>query len=408
MTISIQLSRRDVFLIILALLVGFIIFTRLPGQVDKEPTKQQLDKFKTVYEIIRLNYVKEVSGDALLTRALKGMMTNLDPYSDYLTPEEYEELQTGIKGEFGGVGIEISMEDGILTVVTPLEDTPAFRAGILAGDRILEIDSKSAEGLSLTDSVRLIRGKPGTKVRLLVLHKGESRPVEIILTREVIKLNSVKDASIIDERNKVGYVRVTTFQEDTPQAFQSAVEGLREAGMKSLIVDLRFNSGGLLDSAVALSNKFIKSGVIVSTRGRIKESIQTFEAEPANATFAGIPLAVLVNGSSASASEIFAGAIQDYKKGTLIGTATYGKGSVQIPLELPGDKSAVKLTIAHYYTPSGKCLQRDKDKSHGLDPDVLVELTTEEETELIKARLKNDKDFKDKQLKKAIEVLTKR
>ncbi|MBI4713066.1 MAG: S41 family peptidase [Planctomycetes bacterium] len=347
------------------------------------PRGEDLKKLESVYKIIKENYVDEVADGKLFENAFEGMLKGLDPYSEYMTADEYKEFMVATKGEFGGIGVEITVEDGILTVITPLEDTPAFRAGILAGDRILEIDGESTEGMSSSDSAKLVRGKPGTQVVLTVLHKGETAPVKIALTREIIKIRSVKNAQIIDEDLAIGYLRITAFQEDTIELFDEAVKKLTTEGMKSLIIDLRFNGGGLMDMAVKLSNRFIKSGTIVSIKGKKKDDVTIVRAEESEATLGELPLAVLVNGGSASASEVFAGAMQDNHRGNLVGSNTFGKASVQTIFTLENG-AAVKLTIAHYYTPLGRSINRDKSKkNYGLKPDSLVEVTPTQEAALI-------------------------
>jgi carboxyl-terminal processing protease len=394
---------------VFALIAAFLVATKISGgSSDSQTIEKEVKKIVTVYEIIKDNYVHDVKTEDIFNSAFKGMLNNLDPYSDYFSPDEYKEFQISMKGELTGVGMEITMENGMLKVIAPLEDSPAFRAGILAGDHILEIDGESTESFTLSDCFRRIIGKEGTEVTLTLLHQGEDNPKKITVIREKIKIKSVKYAHIIDKEENIGYIRITNFQEDTSESFVEEVKSLQGKGMKSLIIDLRFNGGGLMVPSVEISNMFIKDGLIVSTKGRAEDSREPYKAEPKNAVFDGLPLVILVNGYTASASEIFSGAIQDHKKGILVGSRTYGKGLVQTLVEIPGDKSAVKLTVSKYYTPSGKCLQRQKDKNYGLDPDELVELTTAEEVELLKSRSQEKPvDIKhDKQLAKAVEKLS--
>lgn len=422
MNIFRQINLKHILSLLLILSLGFLGYTKLGGQTANQPeddVQKQIKKFVEVYEIVKSKYVRALSTEEVFNNALKGMLGKLDHYSDYLTAQEYDDFEVEMKGEFAGVGVEINIEDGTLTVITPLEDSPAFRVGMLPGDRILEIDGESTDGLSISECGKRIRGKPNTKVTFTVLHKGENLPIKMTINREIVKVNSVKQAKIIDDKNKIGYLRITKFQEDTLKSFEEAMQKLKESGIKSLIIDLRFNGGGVMDPAIELANKFISQGVIISTKGREKGANQTFMADPKKATLTELPLVLLVNGGTASASEIFAGAVQDYSKGILVGSRTYGKGVIQTVINLPEDKTAVKLTIARYYTPSGKCLQRDKDKNYGLDPDILLDLTPQQEGELLKNRSKEEiisptentppketpSKFEDLQLQKALERL---
>jgi len=315
----------------------------------------------------------------------------------------------------------VSQEDDNLIVITPLEDTPAFRAGILAGDQILEIDGEPIDTLSLQDCIQKVRGQPGTQITFTVLHKGKETPGKITLIREIIKIKSIKQAKIIDESHKIAYLRITSFQEDTFSTFTEAMQQLQNDGLKSLIIDLRFNGGGLLDEAVEIANRFIREGTIVSTKGRDPDANSVIKADPKKAIFVDLPIVVLVNGGTASASEILAGCLQDYSRGILVGSRTYGKGSVQAVFPVAEDKSSVKLTIAKYYTPSGKCIHREKGKKdYGLEPDVAIPMTSEQEAELFKARQEEEiinpdpnqppkpTPFMDIQLKKAVEILSKK
>lgn len=383
---------------------------------DKKLLEDYFTKIGSVYNAIKTNYVSEVSAQAIFENALKGMVARLDPYSEYFNADEYREFQIDTKGEFGGIGIVVTYEDGVITIITPLEDTPAFRAGILAGDQIIEIEGESIEGLSFQKCIKRMRGHPGTQITLTVLHKQNTVPEKITITREIIKVKTIKQPKIIDEVYKIGYIRITAFHEDTLNSFSEAVQKLQRKNMKSLIIDLRFNGGGLLEQAVELTNLFIPQGIIVSTRGRQPNDVKTMEADPKKTIYSGLPLVILVNGGSASASEIFAGALQDHQRATLVGSRTYGKGSVQVVYEISEDKSAVKLTIAKYYTPSGKCIQREKGKKdYGLEPDVVVAMTVEQEAELLKSRreveiiqpspTEKPLPFEDIQLQKAIELL---
>lgn len=374
-----------------------------------------VDRLKTLHDMIQEVYVNDVESEKIYEGAAKGMLSQLDPFSEYFTPDEYKELQIDTTGEFGGLGIEISIEDTWLTVITPIEDTPAFRAGVLAGDRVIEIEGETTEGYTTTMAVKRLRGKPGTSVTITVMHRGGLAPEKITITRDIIKLKSVKGARFVDTEKTVGYVRVTAFQEDTTANLEKAVRDLTAQGAKALIVDLRFNGGGLLDEAIGLVDLFIEKGVIVSTRGRLEKENKVFSAR-ADDDLPDVPLAVLVNDSSASASEIFAGAIRDHHRGVIVGSRTYGKGSVQtiIPFE---DASAVKLTTAKYYTPSGECIHKERGaRKWGIEPDIKIELTPQQMADLQKHRStedivpnpseKKDEDkFEDVQLLRAVDVL---
>ncbi|MDI6733446.1 MAG: S41 family peptidase, partial [Planctomycetota bacterium] len=365
---KIKSSLLNISLIALVVLVvWFIITARTADNINasvkegsKANIKSNLDELKNLYSLIADKFVVEPNKDQLFENAMKGMVSALDPYSEYMNAEEYNEFVESTRGEFGGIGVEITIEDGFITVVTPIEDTPAFRAGLLPGDKILEIDGVSAEGMSITECARRVRGKPVTSVTLKILHKNDDMPVNITLVREIIKIKSVKDVGIIDKKHRIGYLRITAFQEDTLKLFDEGLKKLQEQGMKSLIIDVRFNGGGLMETSVKIANRFIAQGIIVSVKGRI--FTEERKSEPDSATVSDIPVVVLVNGSSASASEIVAGALQDHRRATLIGSRTYGKGSVQsvFPITDAGGKTikgAIKLTIARYYTPSGRCLE---------------------------------------------------
>lgn len=375
-----------------------------------------LDRLRTLHDMIKEVYVNDVESEKIYEGAAKGMLSQLDPFSEYFTPDEYKELQIDTTGEFGGLGVEISIEDNWLTVITPIEGTPAFRAGILAGDRIVEIEGETTEGYTTTMAVKRLRGKPGTSVTITVFHRGSTTPEKITITRDIIKLKSIKGARLIDAEKKVGYVRVVSFQEDTAASFERAARDLLAQGAKALVVDLRFNGGGLLDEAVDLVDLFIEDGVIVSTRGRLERENKVLRAKKGN-DLPRVPLAVLVNDSSASASEIFAGAIRDHHRGVIVGSRTYGKGSVQTIIPFEEDDAAVKLTTAKYYTPSGECIHKDRGaRKWGIDPDIKIELTPQQMADLQRHRStediipnpnekKEEDRFEDVQLLRAVDVL---
>lgn len=323
--------------------------------------------FNKILHVVEQNYVEPVEGSKLIDGAIKGMLESLDPHTAFLDKETYKEMQIDTRGRFGGLGIEIFMQTGVLSVITPMEETPAWDAGVQAGDKIIKIDGKSTRGLSLQECVNRMRGKPGTKVTITVWRDSFEEPKDFTITRAEIKEISARGAELLP--GGFGYVRLTQFKERTARELKEAVAKMEKENKKplsGLILDLRNNPGGLLDQAVEVSNFFIDSGKIVSTRGRNaeQEEVRMARKEGARMDF---PLAVLVNTASASASEIVAGAIQDNKRGVIIGQPTFGKGSVQtiIPLE---DDTALKLTIARYYTPSGRSIQ-----SYGIQPDMLVD-----------------------------------
>jgi len=329
------------------------------------PDYAQLQKFARVMELIKRSYVKEVSDAQLIEGALSGMLQSLDPHSAYLTKDMFKEMQVETRGEFGGLGIEITKAQGGIRIVAPIEDTPAWRAGIKAGDLIIKIDGELASEMSLSEAVKRMRGKPGTKVHLTILREGEDKPLEFELVRAVIKIRSVKSDWIAPG---YAYLRITQFQERTAKDLAAKIEEIKKQmkGMPyGVVLDLRDNPGGLLDQAVGVCDLFVSKGVIVSTRSRIGKS-QVFHARPDD-LLAGVPIVVLINQGTASASEIVAGCLQDHHRAVLLGEKSFGKGSVQTIVPLP-DGSAVKITTALYYTPSGRSIQAE-----GIVPDVEVE-----------------------------------
>lgn len=333
---------------------------------------EDVQRFSNALNEIKKYYVKPVDDKELFDNAIRGMLTGLDPHSSYLNEDDYKDLQTSTSGEFGGLGLEVTMEQGVVKVVTPLVDTPAFKAGIKSGDYIIKFDKKSVEGLTLKDAVDLMRGKEGSTIDLTVLRKGESKPLVFSLVREKILIKSVK-SKLLD--NNYGYIRLTQFQATTPQDMEKAIAQLKQqAGghLKGLILDLRNNPGGLLDSAIQVSDAFLdtdnkgKEEMIVYTQGRLPGSRFTALANPGD-VLNKAPLVVIINNGSASASEIVAGALKDNKRAIIVGTRSFGKGSVQTVLPLD-DKRAIKLTTALYYTPSGTSIQ-----AKGITPDIVIE-----------------------------------
>jgi carboxyl-terminal processing protease len=325
---------------------------------------EELETFTNVLAIIQKNYVEEVDTKRLIEGAINGMLASLDPHSAYLTPELYKELQVETKGSFGGLGIEITNRNGMLTVVAPIEDTPAARAGIKPQDIILKIDGEFTKDLSLVEAVKKMRGPKNTKVRLTIKRENPAQLLDVTLTREVIKIQSVKSHTL---PGGYGYLRITQFQEHSDDDVDKALHQLQKDGaLRGLVLDLRNNPGGLLTQAVKISDEFLDSGLIVYTDGRLENQKQKYFAHKAN-TWEDFPMVVLVNGGSASASEIVAGALQDHKRALVLGTQTFGKGSVQTILPLD-ENSALRLTTARYYTPNGRSIQ-----AKGIEPDITME-----------------------------------
>ncbi|HEX2525195.1 MAG TPA: S41 family peptidase [Geminicoccus sp.] len=325
---------------------------------------RQLKLFADVFERVRADYVEDVPDQTLIENAINGMLTSLDPHSGYLDTERYRDMQVQTRGEFGGLGIEVTMENGLIKVVSPIDDTPAARAGVQAGDLITHIDNEPVTGLALSEAVDKMRGPVDTSIKLRLLRQGAEEPFDVTMARAIIKISPVRSHA----EGMVGYVRLTTFSEQTAGAMRDAVEKLRAdmgSNMQGLVLDLRNNPGGLLDQAVAVSDAFLDQGEIVSTRGRQSESIQRFNARKGDIV-EGVPMVVLINGGSASASEIVAGALQDHRRAILMGTQSFGKGSVQTIMPIPGH-GAIRLTTARYYTPAGTSIQ-----AKGITPDIEV------------------------------------
>ncbi len=367
-----------------AFVAGALITLQLPAFAEKEARAglpiEDLRTFAEVYSAIKQGYVEPVDDKKMIANAISGLLSNLDPHSAYLDADSFKDLQVGTQGEFGGLGIEVGMEDGLVKVVSPIEDTPAYRAGVKAGDLIFKLDDTPVKGLSLSDAVKKMRGKPKTAIRLSILRKGESKPLEITLVREVIKVQSVKSKIV-----EPGYawVRITQFQEATvPDLAKHLSNVYKEGDLKGLVLDLRNDPGGLLHGAIGVSAAFLPPDTkVVSTDGRTPDAKQEFLARPRDylrgtredplrnlpVGVKKVPMVVLVNGGSASASEIVAGALQDHKRAAIVGTQTFGKGSVQSVLPLPNN-TAIKLTTARYYTPAGRSIQ-----AKGITPDIVVE-----------------------------------
>ena len=323
----------------------------------------QLRTFTDVFTRIKENYVEQVEDDQLLEYAIRGMLNGLDPHSAYLNQQEFKELQIGTQGEFGGLGIEVTMDDGFVKVVAPIDGTPAKRAGVQAGDLIVRLDDKPVKGMTLNEAVQIMRGKPGTKIRLTIIREGRDKPLQVTITRAVIEVQSV-DSRMLEPG--YGYLRVSHFQSNTQDAVDDALRDLRKANdgsLRGLVLDLRNNPGGVLSAAVSVSDTFLESGLVVYTEGRARDSRLRYSARPGDA-IDGAPLVVLVNEGSASASEIVAGALQDHGRAVIVGKQTFGKGSVQTIQDL-STGGALKLTTARYYTPDGRSIQ-----ASGIKPDV--------------------------------------
>ena len=336
-----------------------------PAQ-QKQEIYRELDLFGQVLERVRTDYVEEVSDQQLIESAINGMWSSLDPHSSYLNAKNFRDLQTQMRGEFGGLGIEVTMENGLVKVVLPIDDTPAARAGIKPGDLIIQIDGEQVQGMALNEAVEKMRGPVNSDIKLTI-RRGTQEPFDVKLTRAVIKIQSVKYHL---EGTDIGYIRITSFNEQTDSGLVAAFKALRQQTdnkMTGIVLDLRNDPGGLLEQAVAVSNAFISKGEIVSIRGRKQQSAQRFNAQADRDISGGLPVVVLINGGSASASEIVAGALQDQHRAVVMGTRSFGKGSVQTIIEL-SDHSAMRLTTARYYTPSGRSIQ-----AKGIEPDIVVE-----------------------------------
>ena len=336
-----------------------------PGSANTADTYKQLNLFGDVLELVRSGYVDEVSDDTLVEGAINGMLTSLDPHSNYLNAKNFNDMKVQTRGEFGGLGIEVSMENGLVKVVSPIDDTPAAHAGLKPGDLITHLDGTAVQGLTLPEAVEKMRGPVSSDITLTIRREGRE-PFDVKLTRAVIKIKSVR--SHLDGSD-IGYIRITSFNEQTDVGLNAAMKNLKQQANNKLtgvVLDLRNNPGGLLDQAVAVSDAFIDKGEIVSTRGRRSDDAQRYNAHPGDIA-TGLPLAVLINGGSASASEIVAGALQDHHRAILLGTRSFGKGSVQTIIPLAGH-GAMRLTTARYYTPSGRSIQ-----AKGIDPDIVVE-----------------------------------
>jgi carboxyl-terminal processing protease len=331
-------------------------------------TYRELNLFGDVFERVRADYVEKPEDSKLVESAINGMLAGLDPHSSYMDPKSFRDMQVQTRGEFGGLGIEVTMEDGLVKVVAPIDDTPAAKAGVMANDIITQLDDEAVQGLTLNQAVDKMRGPVNTKIKLTIMRKGADKPIDVTIMRDVIRVKSVRSHP---EGEDVGYIRITQFNEQTTDGLKQAINDLNSQlgadKIKGWVVDLRNNPGGLLDQAISVSDTFLDKGEIVSTRGRNPEETQRFNARPGDMT-KNKPVILLINGGSASASEIVAGALQDHKRATLVGTRSFGKGSVQTIIPLGAGNGALRLTTARYYTPSGRSIQ-----AKGITPDIEVQ-----------------------------------
>jgi carboxyl-terminal processing protease len=381
-------------LVVLTLSLGGTVASK---GADSGATYEQLRLFTEVLSIVQNQYVDEVPPKDLIYSAIKGTLRGLDPHSSFLDPDSYKEMQVETSGSFGGLGIEITLKDDVLTVVAPIEGTPAYRAGLQTGDRIVKIDGLSTKDMQLPDAVKRMRGKPGSKVTVSIVREGWTEPKDVEITREQIRVQSVRNH---DLGNGIAYVKLRQFQEQTPHDLDAVLDRYTKNGMKGIVLDLRNDPGGLLTAAVEVSEKFLDDGkLVVYTEGRVRNQNMRFSAH-AKKAYTSIPMVILVNQGSASASEIVAGALQDHKRAMIVGTQTFGKGSVQTIIPL-SDGSGLRLTTAKYFTPNGRSIH-----GKGITPDIVVEVPKDPQ---VKDRLPSpdplDDLKKDVQLQRALDVI---
>lgn len=363
---------KTVLVLVFGIFVGVTVSLTSSVMAEKKPAEavglplNELRNFSDIFARIKSDYVEDVEDKTLLENAIRGMLSGLDPHSTYLNPEEYGELKIGTTGKFGGLGIQVGMEDGFVKVISPIDDTPAYRAGLEAGDLIIRLNEKSVKGMTLNEAVKIMRGEPGTDIKLTVIREGSDKPLPFTVTRDIISVKSVKSRILEPD---YGYVRISNFQSKTARDLVSEISKLKKDNnkeLKGLVLDLRNNPGGVLNAAADVSDAFINEGKLVFTKGRIENSDFEFNAKPGD-IMNGLPVVVLINGGSASASEIVAGALQDHKRAVIMGTKSFGKGSVQTIQELRSG-GAVKITTARYFTPSGKSIQGE-----GITPDIILD-----------------------------------
>jgi len=359
---------RSLSIMMIGVVIGVFLTTGSGVVAEKQSTLplEDLRTFTEIFDKIKNDYVEPIEDKTLLENAIRGMLSGLDPHSSYLSPDDFMDLQAGTSGEFGGLGIEVGMEDGFIKVIAPIDDTPAQRAGVEPGDLIVRLDDTPVKGMSLNDAVKIMRGKPGTEIVLTIVREGKQQPLELTLIRDVIKVTSIKSRTL---EEGYGYIRITQFQSRTGENLRQSLSQMKKdngGSLRGLVLDLRNNPGGVLSAAVSVSDTFLKKGLIVYTEGRLAGTKLKFNAKPTD-VLNGAPLVVLVNSGSASASEIVAGALQDHKRAVIMGATTFGKGSVQtiLPME---NNSALKLTTARYYTPSGTSIQ-----ATGITPDIILD-----------------------------------
>ena len=367
-----------------------VMLTSAIAKAESSDTYRQLNLFGDIFERVRAHYVEKPDDSKLVEAAINGMLNGLDPHSSYMDPKSFREMQVETRGEFGGLGIEVTMEDGLVKVVAPIDDTPAAKAGIRANDIITHIDDAAVKGMTLNQAVEKMRGQVNTKIRLRIMRKGADKPIEVAVTRDIIRVRSVRSRV---EGGDVGYIRITQFNEQTTEGLKKAMSDIAaqvpDDKLRGYIIDLRNNPGGLLDQAISVSDAFLDRGEIVSTRGRDPEETQRFNARPGDLT-KGKPVIVLINGGSASASEIVAGALQDHKRATLVGTRSFGKGSVQTIIPLGGAaEGALRLTTARYYTPGGRSIQ-----AKGIVPDIEILQEAPEEAKAGSADMRGESSLR--------------
>ncbi|HMP76546.1 MAG TPA: S41 family peptidase [Kiritimatiellia bacterium] len=409
-----NMGNRFAWLIVVGLLaanlaIGARLYSQEPQRAETDDPYRQMALFTRVLEQIRENYVEtnRVAYQELVHGALKGMLQSLDPHSQFLDTDMYKDMKDDTSGQFGGLGIVISMKDGALTIVAPMEDTPGFRAGLLAGDRIVQIDDTRTDGMAISDAVKLLRGKPGSKVTLRIMRAPASELITVDIERANIEVATVKDGKMLEDG--IAYLRVTQFSEPTAEALRKEMDRLRGQGLRALVLDLRNNPGGLLSSAIDVAQQFLdRNQVIVSTQGRHPQQNKTYRSR-GRARYDGFPMVILVNAGSASASEIVAGALQDHRRAVLVGEKTFGKGSVQSVLPMD-EGTAIRLTTAKYYTPSQKVIHE-----RGIEPDIVVPMPPEDMRRLLNQRMQpqpageDDEESRevveDVQLQRGVDVL---
>ncbi|GMT40189.1 MAG: peptidase S41 [bacterium] len=382
-----------IFILGLVLGAGLTIYSSVFAGNDKKSAVsslplEELRAFTEVFGRVKSDYVEPVNDKDLLEYAIKGMLSGLDPHSSYLNREEFKEMRIGTDGRFGGLGIEVTMENGFVKVISPIDDTPAERAGVNAGDVIVRLDDTPVKGMTLNEAVKIMRGKPGTSIMLTIVREGEEGPLKIKIKRDIIRIKSVRGRTL---EPGYGYIRISQFQSATGTSMRKKLSELKKengGSLKGLVLDLRNNPGGVLNASVSVADAFVSKGKIVYTEGRVKDSLLTFNASP-NDLLKGSPIVVLVNGGSASASEIVAGALQDHHRAIIMGTKTFGKGSVQTIMPM-SNGAALKITTARYYTPSGRSIQAE-----GIEPDIIVEQLKVSKAEESKVQRLREADLRD-------------